>query len=420
MRRPLVAIASAVAAVLAVGTVIGAVGVPGARAALPLLGAGGPDQGALLDDVPGATTRFSPTDGAVDVRPDIPVAVAVADGRLVSVDLRPTPAGPATGGAPGAQAGAAASGVAVPGAVNSEGTRWASSAPLALGTRYEMTARIDSPHGPVTARSSFTTLTPQARLGPVVSPGDHAVAGVAKVIVVTFRSPVADRAAVERRLTVTSQPAVEGAWRWMSDHEVHWRPRAMWPANTAVEVAAALDGVDAGNGVWGERDVHVSFRIGDARVSYVDVRTHKMVVTRNGVAVKTFDQSAGSDRYPTMNGTHVVLEKFPKVVMDSATVGIPRNSPDGYLTTTYWSVRISNSGEFVHGAPWSVDSQGRANVSHGCVNLAPADAEWFFDFAQPGDPVVVTGSTRPPSTTDAGTADWNMTWDQWRAGSALR
>jgi len=166
--------------------------------------------------------------------------------------------------------------------------------------------------------------------------------------------------------------------------------------------------------------VHVSFRIGDARVSYVDVNSHKMVVTLNGAPVKTLDQSAGSVRHPTQNGTHVVLEKMQKVVMDSATVGIPRNSPDGYLTTTYWNVRISNSGEFVHGAPWSVDSQGRANVSHGCVNLAPADAQWFFDFSRPGDAVVVTGSVRPPSTTDAGTADWNVPWDQWLAGSALR
>ncbi len=403
--------------IVAAGALVGVAAVPGARAARPLLDAGGPDRGALLTDVPDAAVRISPADGATDVRPDTPVDVAVLDGRLVAVEVRPVGAV----GTPGAGTGpGAATADTVTGALSADGTRWTSSAALALGTRYEVTATVRSAHGPATARSSFTTLTPTARLGPIVSPGDDAVTGVAQVVRVQFRAPVTDRAAVEKRLAVTSRPSVEGGWRWVSDHEVRWRPRSFWPAHTAVEVDAALEGVDAGGGVWGERNIHVSFRIGDAQVSYVDVRTHKMVVTRDGAPVKTFDQSAGADRYPTQNGTHVVLEKMQKVVMDSATVGIPRNSPDGYLTTTFWNVRISNSGEFVHGAPWSVDSQGRANVSHGCVNLAPADAEWFFNFSRPGDAVVVTGSTRPPSTTDAGTADWNTPWDQWLAGSALR
>ncbi len=404
--------------VIAVGAVVGAVAVPGARAARPLLDDGGSDRSLLLDDVPNAAVRVSPADGATGIRPDAPVDVAVLDGKLVSVTVRPV----AEGAAPGTQADTADTGApaAVPGTLDSTGTRWTSSAALDLGTRYAVTAEVDSPHGRVTARSSFTTLTPRARLGPIVSPGDHEVAGVAKVVVVRFRTPVADRAAVQERLTVTSRPAVDGAWRWVSDQEVHWRPREFWPAHTAVEVDAALDGVDAGDGVWGERDVHVSFTIGDARVSYVDVNSHKMVVTRNGRPVKTFDQSSGSEEHPTHDGTHVVLEKAQKVVMDSATVGIPRDSPDGYLTTTYWNVRISNSGEFVHGAPWSVDSQGRTNVSHGCVNLAPADARWFYEFSAPGDAVVVSGSPLAPSPTDAGTADWNMSWDQWLAGSAIR
>ncbi|MCC6338858.1 MAG: L,D-transpeptidase [Acidimicrobiia bacterium] len=403
--------------IVAAGALVGVAAVPGARAAKPLLDTGGPDRSALLGDVPDAAVRISPADGATGVRPDTPVDVAVLDGRLVAVRLRPVGAVGAPGAGTGPGTGTADTAT---GSLSADGTRWTSSAALALGTRYEVTATVRSAHGPTTTRSSFTTLTPTARLGPIVSPGDDAVAGVAQVVVVQFRAPVADRAAVERRLAVTSRPSVEGGWRWVSDHEVRWRPRSFWPAHTAVEVDAALEGVDAGGGVWGERNIHVSFRIGDAQVSYVDVRTHKMVVTRDGAPVKTFDQSAGADRYPTQNGTHMVLEKMQKLVMDSATVGIPRNSPDGYLTTTFWNVRISNSGEFVHGAPWSVDSQGRANVSHGCVNLAPADAQWFFNFSRPGDAVVVTGSTRPPSTTDAGTADWNTSWDQWLAGSALR
>jgi lipoprotein-anchoring transpeptidase ErfK/SrfK len=143
-----------------------------------------------------------------------------------------------------------------------------------------------------------------------------------------------------------------------------------------------------------------------------------MVVRTNGVVVRTFPVSTGRTDLPTINGVHVVWWKTPDVIMDSSTVGIPRNSPDGYYEHVAWDVNISSSGEFVHAAPWSVDSQGRANVSHGCVNLAPAAAQWFYYYSLPGDIVQVSGSPRPPSYATA-TADWNMSWSAWTAGSAL-
>jgi lipoprotein-anchoring transpeptidase ErfK/SrfK len=32
---------------------------------------------------------------------------------------------------------------------------------------------------------------------------------------------------------------------------------------------------------------------------------------------------------------------------------------------------------------------GHENVSHGCISLNPADAEWYFNAVNIGDPVVV-------------------------------
>jgi lipoprotein-anchoring transpeptidase ErfK/SrfK len=129
--------------------------------------------------------------------------------------------------------------------------------------------------------------------------------------------------------------------------------------------------------------------------------------------------SAGRPKYPTTNGIHFTLEKAKQVIMDSATVGIPRNSPDGYYEKVSWNVRISNTGEFVHAAPWSVGSQGNANVSHGCVNLSTENATWFFKLARRGDVVEVVGSPKKPGGS-FGTVDWNMSWAAWTAGSALR
>ena len=153
--------------------------------------------------------------------------------------------------------------------------------------------------------------------------------------------------------------------------------------------------------------------VGDAHVSIADVQTHTFTVTSNGRVQRVIPMSAGRDAYPTKNGVHIALEKSQVVTMDSQTVGIPRNSPDGYYEKVYWDVRISNGGAFVHAAPWSVGEQGNRNVSHGCVNISTSDAQWFFSFTQRGDVVNVVHSPVPPVLSDAGTADWNVTWATW-------
>src|SRR6266542_838610 len=188
---------------------------------------------------------------------------------------------------------------------------------------------------------------------------------------------------------------------------------------TKVTLDVDLNGVDAGNGVWGQRDREIAFTIGQRHVSVVNVNSHKMTVTSGSKTVKVFPISAGRPKYPTTNGIHFTLEKAKTVTMDSATVGIPRDSPDGYFEQVHWNVRISNTGEFVHAAPWSVGAQGSANVSHGCVNLSVANATWFYNFSQRGDIVQVVGSPKQPNDWALGVVDWNVPWSQWLSGSAL-
>ena len=103
--------------------------------------------------------------------------------------------------------------------------------------------------------------------------------------------------------------------------------------------------------------------------------------------------------------------------MDSRTNGIPLESSEGYLETVYWDTQISSTGEYVHAAPWSVDDQGRANVSHGCINLSDENAKWFYDWSQRGDIVEVTGTPRPPNN-DIAMVDWKVPYEQWVQGSA--
>lgn len=311
-------------------------------------------------------------------------------------------------------------GGAVPGYLGRDGSWFLARPGLAPGSTYQVAAVLrPASGGPVRARRwSFTTLTPTTRLSARLNPGDGDVVGVGMPISIQLSAPVANKAAVEARLQVRTSVPVVGSWRWMSDREVHWRPQGYWPAHAEVWVDADLQGVDAGNGVWGDVHRTTHFTIGDGHVSIADATAHTLTVTQNGQVVKVFPMSAGRDKYPTLSGRHIVLGKQQDVLMDSRTNGIPLDSPDGYYEHVFWDVQISTGGEYVHAAPWSVDAQGHDNVSHGCINIAPDNAIWFYGFSQRGDVVEVTGTSRPADN-DIAMIDWKLPFDQWIMGSAL-
>jgi lipoprotein-anchoring transpeptidase ErfK/SrfK len=344
----------------------------------------------------------TPRHRAADVRLDAHAKVVAGDGTLRSVAVR------------------AADGRRLAGRLADDRRSWTSSGPLAPATRYRVTVEaVDEAGTPARQTTSFTTLRPRAELRAAVMPLDGETVGVGLPIGVWFTQPVADRAAVERRLQVASPEPVDGAWHWFNDREVHYRPRSYWPSGAKVTLRARLAGTPAGDGVWGVADRTVSFRIGDRHVSVVNARTHQMKVVSGGKTLRVMPVSTGRDKYPTTNGVHFVIEKTQDKLMDSSTIGIPRDAPGGYYQHVAWSVRISNSGEFVHAAPWSTGSQGRANVSHGCVNMSTTNAAWFFQLTRRGDVVEVVGSPRHPGAS-FGVVDWNMSWSAWLRGSALQ
>lgn len=230
---------------------------------------------------------------------------------------------------------------------------------------------------------------------PTFNPINGATVGVAQPIIINFAVPIADTAMAERAVHVSSVPPVPGKFYWMSPTQLRWRPLAFWPANTTVNVDAA--------------GTPLSFRVGDTLLATADDTTHQMTITRNGVLEKTFPISMGmaAGGHQTPNGTYYVLEKMPTVVMDSSTYGVPVNSTWGYKVTVEDAVRIDNSGNFVHSAPWSVADQGKRDVSHGCINLSPANAKWFFDNFGSGDPIVVKNSVGTYTQND-GAQDWQI------------
>jgi lipoprotein-anchoring transpeptidase ErfK/SrfK len=359
-----------------------------------------PASSATPTPAPPAQVTIAPADGASAVAPDSRISVSVANGTLTDVSVHdPT-------------------GDTVVGELGPNAISWDSTGSLAPATQYLVTASAIDATGAATERStSFTTAAPANVLGVKIAPLEGEVVGVGMPIIVYFTAAVTDEAAVERALTVDATQPVVGSWHWYGNKEVHYRPMDYWPVGDDVTLHVNLKGVDAGKGVWGTDNRTLNFTIGDSHVSTVNALTHKMSVVVNGAVARTFDVSTGRDKYPTTSGIHVVLEKAPTVIMDSATVGIPKGSPDYYYETVNWDVRISWSGEYVHSAPWSVSEQGRVNVSHGCVNASPADAQWFYGLSKRGDIVVVTGTPRPLASGN-GWTDWNMDWQQWVEGSA--
>jgi lipoprotein-anchoring transpeptidase ErfK/SrfK len=346
---------------------------------------------------------FEPADGTYDVRPDSPVVVRVSGGRLSMVSVR------------------AADGTVLTGSIDPSGGTWTAQPglmPFATAYSVEATAVDAAGQGKV-AQARFGTLTPSALLKTRISPAEGEVVGVGMPIVVSLTSKPVDRAAVERGLHVTTTPAVGGAWRWVSSTELHWRPQNYWQPGTHVTVNSNLLGVDAGNGVWGSEQRSVLFSIGAAQVSTVDIAAHQMTVTRNGQTLRTIPITTGKPGFDTRNGIKIIMTKERTKVMDSRTIDIPADSPDAYHLTVDYAMRLTNSGEFLHAAPWSVKHQGVDNVSHGCTGMSTENAAWLYSLSKRGDVVQYVHGHRSLERGN-GITDWNTSWSDWLAGSALR
>nr|WP_307845918.1 Ig-like domain-containing protein [Saccharomonospora sp. NB11] len=387
-RRPLAFLAIALATVLGLVACTGSPGGGNTAEGAP----GGDDADTAV------TISLEPKNGSDDVAPRDPVSVTVAEGTLTEVVLTNP------------------DGKQVEGTLSEDKTTWQVSEPLGYGKQYTWSGSAQGTDGTtVPIEGSFTTVTPAATNGVQSNVGDGGTYGIAMPISLTFDAPVKDKAAVEKALSVTTSPENEGAWAWLSDSSVHWRPKEYWQPNTEVEVKADLYGVHFGDGVYGDNDLSVEFTIGRAQIAKGDTQTHRFEVYRDGEKIADYPASFGRESDPnlvTRSGVHVVMSKHAKYFMNNPGYGYEDFEVN-------WAVRISNNGEFTHAAPWSVGDQGKANVTHGCVNLSDKNAKEYYDSALPGDPVEITGSDQKLSPKDGLYYDWIYSWDEWRSFSAL-
>ena len=369
-------------------------------------GGGTPPPKAIMDKaspfndllVPKLST--SVTDGAVGVAVDSPVTVSADNGVLASVEM------------------VNENGATVDGQLSPDGVRWSTTERLGYNRLYTLTAKARGLGGVATRQLTFQTHSPQNLTMPYAMPHDGEVVGVGEPVAIQFDENIANREAAEKAIVVTTDPPVEGAFYWLNNREVRWRPEHFWKPGTAVNIAVNTYGVDLGDGVFGEDNAHSHFTVGDEVIATADDNTKMVTVRVNGDVVKTMPTSMGKDSTPTASGTYILGLRFAHMIMDSSTYGVPVNSPNGYRTEVDFATQMSYSGVFVHSAPWSVGAQGHTNTSHGCLNVSPSNAQWFYEHTKRGDIVQVLNTLGPPLSGTEGLGDWNIPWDQWHAGNA--
>ncbi|MFC7342297.1 Ig-like domain-containing protein [Saccharopolyspora griseoalba] len=345
--------------------------------------------------------RLAPENGAKGISPLDPVTAEVQRGRIVEAKLTNADGGP------------------VDGELAADRKSWKVTQKLGYGRTYTLSVTAKGAEGPeITKQSTFTTLDPAAKTYVSMIPLDGETVGVGQPLVFRFseNAPAPDKAKAEEAIRIRTEPAVEGAFYWYDDREVHWRPKDYWAAGTTIDVDIDVYGKELGDGVWGEEDRQATFHIGDRVVLKADGASHRMTIEKNGEVIRTMPVSLGKPEFPSNNGVHVVMSRHRKYLMDSSTYGLPVNA-GGYRTEVEWAVRISNGGEFLHAAPWSVADQGHRNVSHGCINMSNADAEWVFNLLKRGDVVEITNSGGPDLRSWDGFGDWQVPWSEWEAGN---
>jgi lipoprotein-anchoring transpeptidase ErfK/SrfK len=358
------------------------------------------DKGTPYGDLLVPKLTASVKDGAVGVSVESPVTVSAEDGVLGAVSV------------------VNEDGTPLAGQLSPDGLTWSTTEPLGYNKRYTLSAQSLGLGGIVTQQMTFQTHSPQNLTMPYVLPNDGEVVGVGQPVAVRFDENISNRLAAQKAIKITTNPPVEGAFYWLNNREVRWRPAQYWKPGTTVDVAVNTYGVDLGDGLFGQENVTTHFTIGDEVIATADDNTKIVTVRRNGEVVKTMPTSMGKDSTPTNNGVYIVGDRFTHIIMDSSTYGVPVNSPTGYRTDVNWATQISYSGIYVHSAPWSVGSQGYTNTSHGCLNVSPSNAVWFYDNTKRGDIVEVLNTLGSTLSGTDGLGDWNIPWEQWKAGNA--
>lgn len=351
-----------------------------------------------------ATVTVSAQHPLTAVRPTDTLSFAVANGTLASVAVTNQ------------------DGESVDGALSGEEPKkvWTPKVPFRMGRSYTVVSTLTNLVGATNkATTKIAVMDGDANAVNVLY--EDMQVGVGMPVIVKFDNDVVDasqRKAIQEAMSITTTPQQTGAWGWMDNTQLAYRPEKYWQAGTKISVTGKTAGLQTSSHRFINDNISTTMTVGASRILYVDIPGHRMRVTENGKTVKNLPITTGKDGFTTRSGTKVIIERDADMTMDSATVGIPKGSPDYYKLDVKYAMRVTYTGEFIHAAPWSEGEQGSANVSHGCVGVSMADGKWLFNFCRAGDVVVNTGSSRHFKPSE-GIGCWCYDWAGWQKLSAV-
>ncbi|MEC5200131.1 lipoprotein-anchoring transpeptidase ErfK/SrfK [Arthrobacter sp. PL16] len=352
-----------------------------------------------LDPAGEYTVGITPTDGAYAVNPATVATIAVEGTRLDAVELAPR-----AGGTP------------VAGKISPDGTTWTATGRLAFDTEYLFSYTVLDPAGErLRGTSTFLTVEPANEADAAMFPLDGSTVGTGQPLEFSFSEPVVNRTEVEKSITVTSTSGQPGAFYWLSDTKVRYRPETFWAPNSTITVNADLFGVDLGNGMIGNADRTMTVKTHNTRLAVVDNATKTMKVYLDGKLDRTFPITLGTEEWPSTEGYMVVMEHYESTEFKAESIGLEPGDPAYYPPTVVnHASRLSNGGAFVHEAlPAAQVALGNFNVSHGCVGMSPEGAEYFYNTFGPGDVVQILNTDYGPMYVWDGFGDWNVPWNEW-------
>ncbi|WP_020525477.1 L,D-transpeptidase [Catelliglobosispora koreensis] len=314
-----------------------------------------------------------------------------------------------------------ANGAAVAGEMHPDGKGWLPAKMLTWGASY--TAKVSATGDDsktFTAETKFTVMAKPSNEVRVISflPDNREIGtGMPLIFQLSRDIPKDQRAALQRRMLVKTEPATEGVWGWYTSREVHWRPKEFWKPGTKIFVDSHVGGMPLGEGFYARANVTFTGTTGRQLIMTIDdaKAPKEMVVTIDGVEAKRIKVSLGKPTWQSSSGIMIIMEKLEHTVFD--TTNDP-NARERYRADIDWAQRITHSGEHLHSAPWSVQHQGIRNVSHGCVNMSPDDAKWLFDITKQGDPVITSNTGQVLKWGD-GWTHWTESFEDYAKRSAI-
>lgn len=201
-------------------------------------------------------------------------------------------------------------------------------------------------------------------------------------ITITFSENIINHQVTEGSLSI--EPPIPGTLNWSQPNQLKFTPIQSWDYETEahIKLKRGPSGAQGANGGYVEEDFESFFVVIPYKLIDVNLSTQILVAFEAGEPVFSCLVSSGKPGYDTPAGEFGIYAK--QRFADMA------NTPDmreTYLVKDVPFVNWVRRSVAIHGVYWH--SNFGHVMSHGCIGVSVGNAEWIYNWAPVGTPVVV-------------------------------